>query len=51
MVLKIIFTSGLAWMIRRAPFIMPIPAGGQTRTQPLWVEDLVNLPAVCQRIR
>jgi len=36
------FTSGLAWMIRRAPFIMPIPAGGQTRTQPLWVEDLVT---------
>jgi NADH dehydrogenase len=36
------FTTGLAWMIRRAPFIMPIPGEGQTRIQPLWVEDLVT---------
>jgi NADH dehydrogenase len=36
------FTTGLAWMIRRAPFIFPLPGGGQTRIQPLWVEDLVT---------
>lgn len=36
------FTTGLAWIIRRAPFILPIPGDGQTRLQPLWVEDLVT---------
>lgn len=35
------FTNGLAWMLRRAPFILPIPGKGETQLQPLWVEDLV----------
>lgn len=36
------FTTGLAWMVRRAPGLLPLPGGGQARLQPLWVEDLVT---------
>jgi len=36
------FTTNLASLIRWAPGIFPIPGDGQTRIQPLWVEDLVT---------
>ena len=36
------FTTDLAGLLRRAPGIFPIPGDGQTRIQPLWVEDLVT---------
>jgi NADH dehydrogenase len=36
------FTTNLAELLRRMPFIFPIPGDGQTRIQPLWVEDLVT---------
>lgn len=36
------FTTNLASLLRRAPGIFPIPGDGQTRIQPLWVEDLVT---------
>ena len=36
------FTTALASLLRRAPFFFPMPADGQTRIQPLWVEDLVT---------
>jgi len=36
------FTTNLAKLLRRAPGIFPIPGDGQTRIQPLWVEDLVT---------
>lgn len=36
------FTSKLANLLRLAPVIFPIPGDGQTRIQPLWVEDLVT---------
>ena len=36
------FTTGLASLIRRSPGIFPMPGDGQTRVQPLWVEDLVT---------
>ena len=35
------FTTNLARLLRRAPGMFPIPGDGQTRIQPLWVEDLV----------
>ena len=35
------FTTNLARLLRRVPFFFPIPGDGQTRIQPLWVEDLV----------
>jgi uncharacterized protein YbjT (DUF2867 family) len=36
------FTTNLASLVRRAPIFFPIPGDGQTRIQPLWVEDLVT---------
>ncbi len=36
------FTTNLANLLRRAPGIFPLPGDGQTRIQPLWVEDLVT---------
>jgi uncharacterized protein YbjT (DUF2867 family) len=36
------FTTNLAYLLRRAPGIFPTPGDGQTRIQPLWVEDLVT---------
>jgi NADH dehydrogenase len=36
------FTNGLAWMLRAAPGIFPLPGDGKTAVQPLWVEDLVT---------
>jgi uncharacterized protein YbjT (DUF2867 family) len=36
------FTTDLASLLRGAPFFFPIPGDGQTRIQPLWVEDLIT---------
>lgn len=36
------FTNNLAKVIRSSPGILPIPNGGRTVVQPLWVEDLVT---------
>ena len=36
------FTTEIANLVRRSPGIFPIPGDGQTRIQPLWVEDLVT---------
>ncbi len=36
------FTNSLAWLLRAAPGIFPVPSGGRTVVQPLWVEDLVT---------
>jgi uncharacterized protein YbjT (DUF2867 family) len=36
------FTTNLASLVRHAPIFFPIPGDGQTRIQPLWVEDLVT---------
>lgn len=36
------FTTGLVRMLRAAPGILPLPGGGRTVVQPLWVEDLVT---------
>ena len=36
------FSTQLASLLRHAPIFFPIPGDGQTRIQPLWVEDLVT---------
>jgi len=36
------FTNALAALLRWAPGIFPIPSGGRTVAQPVWVEDLVT---------
>lgn len=36
------FTTSLAQLLRVAPGLFPIPSGGRTVVQPLWVEDLVT---------
>jgi NADH dehydrogenase len=36
------FTNNLASLLRRVPFLFPIPSDGRTLLQPLWVEDLVT---------
>ncbi len=36
------FTNDLARLIRSAPGVFPIPSGGRTVVQPIWVEDLVT---------
>lgn len=36
------FTTTLARLLRAMPFIFPVPSGGRTVLQPLWVEDLVT---------
>ncbi|MEA4906423.1 MAG: NmrA family NAD(P)-binding protein [Chloroflexi bacterium] len=36
------FTVPLARMLHRAPGVFFLPAGGETRIQPIWVEDLVT---------
>jgi NADH dehydrogenase len=36
------FTTSLAMMLSSIPFIFPIPGGGETLLQPLWVEDLAT---------
>jgi len=36
------FTTKIARLIRRTPIFFPMPGDGQTRIQPLWVEDLVT---------
>jgi NADH dehydrogenase len=35
-----IFTSGLAMLLAMSPGFLPLPGGGKTLVQPLWVEDL-----------
>ena len=37
------FTTTLAYLLRAAPGIFPLPGGGHSMLQPLWVEDLVNV--------
>jgi uncharacterized protein YbjT (DUF2867 family) len=37
------FTTSLAYILRTAPGIFPMPIGGRSLLQPLWVEDLVNV--------
>jgi NADH dehydrogenase len=36
------FTTDIATLLKFAPGIFPMPGDGQTRIQPLWVEDLVT---------
>ncbi len=36
------FTNNLAQLIRTLPWVFPIPQGGRTVVQPIWVEDLVT---------
>jgi NADH dehydrogenase len=36
------FTTTLARLIQIAPGVLPLPYGGETLLQPLWVEDLVT---------
>jgi NADH dehydrogenase len=36
------FTNSLAQLLRTAPGFFPIPSGGRSLLQPLWVEDLVT---------
>jgi NADH dehydrogenase len=36
------FTTNLASLLRRTPIFFPLLGDGQTRIQPLWVEDLVT---------
>lgn len=35
------FSRGLAWIARRVPWIIPLPGGGETLLQPLWIDDLI----------
>ncbi|HUH96127.1 MAG TPA: NAD-dependent epimerase/dehydratase family protein [Anaerolineales bacterium] len=37
------FTTSLAYLLHAAPGIFPLPGGGRSMLQPLWVEDLVNV--------
>ncbi|HEY9151904.1 MAG TPA: NmrA family NAD(P)-binding protein [Anaerolineales bacterium] len=37
------FTTSFAYLVRAAPGILPLPGGGRSMLQPLWVEDLVNV--------
>lgn len=36
------FTTGLAMLLAASPGFLPLPGGGKTLIQPLWVEDLVT---------
>jgi uncharacterized protein YbjT (DUF2867 family) len=36
------FTTSLAGLLRASPGIFPLPSGGRTVVQPVWVEDLVT---------
>jgi NADH dehydrogenase len=36
------FTTGLAMLLTVAPGFMPLPGGGKTLLQPLWVEDMAT---------
>jgi len=36
------FTNALATLVRVVPGVFPIPSGGRTVVQPVWVEDLVT---------
>ena len=37
------FTTSLAYILRASPGIFPMPGGGHSMLQPLWVEDLVSV--------
>jgi uncharacterized protein YbjT (DUF2867 family) len=37
------FTTALAGLLRAAPGFFPLPGGGRSVLQPLWVEDLVSV--------
>jgi NADH dehydrogenase len=37
------FTTGLARLLRVAPFVFPLPGSSRSVIQPLWVEDLVTV--------
>ena len=37
------FTTGLARLLRAAPFFFPLPGSSRSVIQPLWVEDLVTV--------
>ncbi len=34
------WTTKIAWVLKSVPFVFPVVGDGQTRFQPLWVEDL-----------
>jgi len=40
------FTNALAVALKSVPFLFPIPSGGRTLLQPLWVEDLTRCLAL-----
>jgi len=37
------FTTSLAHLLRLAPVVFPLPGGGRSLLQPLWVEDLASV--------
>jgi len=37
------FTTSLSYLLHASPGIFPLPGGGRSMLQPLWVEDLVNV--------
>jgi len=41
------FTTGLAKLLAFTPRVFPLPANGETRLQPFWVEDLVSCLIWC----
>jgi NADH dehydrogenase len=36
------FTTSMAKLLASSPIFLPLPGGGETRLQPLWVEDLAT---------
>jgi NADH dehydrogenase len=41
------FTEAFAAMIRKIPFAVPLPGDGETRIQPLWIDDLITCLLLC----
>jgi NADH dehydrogenase len=41
------FTETIAGFMRSFPLVFPIPAGGDTQIQPIWVDDLITVILLC----
>lgn len=41
------FTESFAKLIRQIPFVIPLPGDGDSKIQPIWIDDLVTCLLLC----
>ena len=41
------FTESFARLVRKVPFAVPLPGSGETKIQPIWIDDLITCLLLC----